>query len=297
MLFSMTGYGKAECLIRAQKVVVEVRSLNSKQLDLSLRLGSLFRDKEAEIRALVSAIAIRGKVDVAVYTETEANSETFAPIHTNALEYYYRQIVDFSTQAGIALDPADALQLAMRMPAVTATPQKETLNEDDWAVLQTALNQALQDYQAFRTQEGLALQQMFEEKLSLISHFLEEVEPLEKERISKIRGRLEDALQQLSQATQQEIDSNRLEQEMIYYLEKLDINEEKVRLRNHIRYFLETMDTNTQGAGKRLGFIAQEMGREINTLGSKANQSEMQILVVKMKDVLEQIKEQVLNVL
>lgn len=297
MLFSMTGYGKAECLIRAQKVVVEVRSLNSKQLDLSLRLGSLFRDKEAEIRALVSAIAIRGKVDVAVYTETEANSETFAPIHTNALEYYYRQIVDFSTQAGIALNPADALQLAMRMPAVTATPQKETLNEDDWAVLQTALNQALQDYQAFRTQEGLALQQMFEEKLSLISHFLEEVEPLEKERISKIRGRLEDALQQLSQATQQEIDSNRLEQEMIYYLEKLDINEEKVRLRNHIRYFLETMETNTQGAGKRLGFIAQEMGREINTLGSKANQSEMQILVVKMKDVLEQIKEQVLNVL
>ncbi|MBR1564217.1 MAG: YicC family protein [Paludibacteraceae bacterium] len=293
MLLSMTGYGKAECLIQNKKYIVELRSLNSKQMDISMRLASLFREKELDLRTILTQQLERGKIDCAILPDNNTAESATAYINTQLLDMYVKQLQDYANQNNLT---TDVLAIAMRIPDVTKPNENSQLSDEDWEILKSTVMQAIEQFNSFRRQEGNALQNMFTEKLNAILALLSQVEPLEKERIQKIRTRLEDNLRQLSEETQQATDRNRLEQEMIYYLEKLDITEEKVRLKNHIRYFFETMQEET-GVGKKLGFVAQEMGREINTLGSKSNHSEMQIIVVKMKDILEQIKEQVLNVL
>lgn len=299
MLLSMTGYGKAEYVFADHKTIVEIRSLNSKQLDLTLKTASLFREKEPDIRALLVAPLERGKVDVSVFTETVSDSaaHTFTPINKEAFDYYFRELQSLQQSLGIT-DSSHLTATIMRLPDVMKTAQTDVLSEEEWQLLQQALKEALSRFAAFRAQEGAALQNMFTDKLDGIAALLAQVEPFEKSRVDKIKTRLMQNLEQLAEATKTLVDQNRLEAELIYYLEKLDITEEKVRLTNHIKYFRETMtQPSDSGVGKKLGFIAQEMGREINTLGSKSNQSEMQIIVVKMKDILEQIKEQVLNVL
>ena len=295
----MTGYGKAESQLANKKLVVEIRSLNSKSMDLNVRIAPQLRTKELDIRTLIAQRLERGKVDLSIYYQDATQGETaatFAPINREAFAYYYKELTAIQSELGIQ-NPQDVLATIMRMPDVTKVQDTTDVNEEEWAVVLQTINDAIAQFNAFRQQEGASLYQMFCEKLDAIAGLLAEVEPYEQGRVEKIKARIEANLEQLSAATQQAIDRNRLEQEMIYYIEKLDINEEKVRLTNHLRYFRETMDGEGAGGGKKLGFIAQEMGREINTLGSKSNQSEMQIIVVKMKDILEQIKEQVLNVL
>jgi len=297
----MTGYGKAEYIFADHKTIVEIRSLNSKQLDLSLKSAPLYRDKELEIRAMLREPLERGKVDVCLTMQPleQTDSTSFTPINWNAFCYYLNDYKANVEALGLPSDiPPQVLASFFRMPDVLREPVVETkLSDEEWTLLQNAVKQAIEDFQRFRIQEGAALQAMFTEKLDAIETLLAEVEPYEKGRVEHIREHLLDNLQLLADKTKQAVDMNRLEQEMIYYLEKLDITEEKVRLTNHIRYFRESMEETGVGVGKKLGFVAQEMGREINTLGSKSNQSEMQIIVVKMKDILEQIKEQVLNVL
>ena len=297
----MTGYGKAEYTVAEHKTTVEIRSLNSKQLDLSLKTAPLYHDKELDIRGMVREALERGKVDVLVTSHSleTADSEDFAPINWEALRYYRNEYQQHAQSLGLPVEiPSEVLASLFRMPDVLHEPTaSEELSEEEWLMLQNAVKQAIDELVGFRKQEGEALQKMFTEKLDTIEALLAEVEPYEKGRVEHIRQHLLDNLDKLADKTKQAIDKNRLEQEMIYYLEKLDITEEKVRLRNHIKYFRECMEMTGAGVGKKLGFVAQEMGREINTLGSKSNQSEMQIIVVKMKDVLEQIKEQVLNVL
>ena len=295
----MTGYGKAENQIANKKLVVEMRSLNSKSMDLNVRIAPQLRTKELDIRTLIAQRLERGKVDLSIYYQDAAQGEataTFAPINREAFTYYYKELTALQTELGIH-NTQDILATIMRMPDVTKVQDSTDVNEEEWALVLQTLNDAIAQFNAFRQQEGLSLYQMFCDKLDAIATLLTQVETYEQGRVEKIKARIEANLEQLSATTQQAIDRNRLEQEMIYYLEKLDITEEKVRLTNHLRYFRETMDGEGAGVGKKLGFIAQEMGREINTLGSKSNQSEMQIIVVKMKDILEQIKEQVLNVL
>ena len=299
MILSMTGYGKAETSFRGRKLICEIRSLNSKTLELNTRLAPAMRARELDLRSLVAKRIERGKVDLVMYFDEESgvkNQESgLTPINWSAAREYALQ---YLKEFNLTVVPNEIMAAILRFPDVLKV-QDETgeLTEEEWQSVQEALNKALEAFDAFRTQEGAALQAMFTEKLDGIADLLAQVEPFEKSRVPKIRERLEQNLAQLSAETQAQIDRNRLEQEMIYYLEKLDITEEKVRLTNHIKYFRETMESAGSGVGKKLGFIAQEMGREINTLGSKSNQSEMQILVVKMKDILEQIKEQVLNVL
>jgi len=308
----MTGYGKAEYTFADHKTIVEIRSLNSKQLDLNLKVSNLFRDKEADIRAILTAPLERGKVDVAVYTQLldgSVQSNDLTPINEEVFTYYYQQLMHLQSKLGMPANQ-DYIGAVLRLPGVVASANTiATISDDEWKILQGAIQQALSAFRAFRVQEGAALEQMFTDKLDAILALLAEVEPLEKGRVDKIKERLMDNLAKLTDSPTHQLpdsptkkvsvayDKSRLEAELIYYLEKLDITEEKVRLRNHIRYFRETMAQDGAGVGKKLGFIAQEMGREINTLGSKSNQSEMQILDVKMKDILEQIKEQVLNVL
>lgn len=308
MIFSMTGYGKAECLVaNNKKLVVEIKSLNSKSLDLSVRIAPQLRSKELEIRTLIAQRLERGKLDLSIYYQDAAQGEssaTFTPINRDAFAYYYKELS--SLQAELGLQAGDLIATIMRMPEVTKSQDSSEISDEEWAVVLQTIVEAINQFNAFREQEGVSLYQMFCEKLDAIAALLTEVEPYEQSRVEKIKARIEANLEQLSATTQQAIDHNRLEQEMIYYIEKLDINEEKVRLTNHLKYFRETMESGKAigdgqlaigGVGKKLGFIAQEMGREINTLGSKSNQSEMQIIVVKMKDILEQVKEQVLNVL
>ena len=305
----MTGYGKAECLVaNNKKLVVEIKSLNSKSLDLSVRIAPQLRSKELEIRTLMAQRLERGKIDLSIYYQDAAQGDetsTFAPINREAFAYYYRELTALQSELGWA-NNQDIVSAILRMPDVTKVQDSSEVNEEEWAVVLQTIEEAVKQFNAFREQEGASLYQMFCEKLDAIATLLLEVEPYEQSRVEKIKARIEANLEQLSATTQQAIDRNRLEQEMIYYIEKLDINEEKVRLTNHLKYFRETMESGKAigdgqlaigGVGKKLGFIAQEMGREINTLGSKSNQSEMQIIVVKMKDILEQIKEQVLNVL
>lgn len=299
MIYSMTGYGKAENQFANKKLVVEMRSLNSKSMDLNVRIAPQLRTKELDIRTLIAQRLERGKVDLSIYYQDAAQGEataTFAPINREAFAYYYKELTALQTELGIH-NTQDILATIMRMPDVTKVQDSTDVNEEEWVLVLQTLNDAIAQFNAFRQQEGLSLYQMFCDKLDAIATLLTQVETYEQGRVEKIKARIEANLEQLSATTQQAIDRNRLEQEMIYYLEKLDITEEKVRLTNHLRYFRETMDGEGAGVGKKLGFIAQEMGREINTLGSKSNQSEMQIIVVKMKDILEQIKEQVLNVL
>ena len=305
----MTGYGKAECLVaNNKKLVVEIKSLNSKSLDLSVRIAPQLRSKELEIRTLMAQRLERGKIDLSIYYQDAAQgneTNSFAPINREAFAYYYRELTALQSELGWA-NNQDIVAAILRMPDVTKVQDSSEVNEEEWAVVLHTIEEAVKQFNAFREQEGNSLYQMFCEKLDAIATLLSEVEPYEQSRVEKIKARIEANLEQLSATTQQAIDRNRLEQEMIYYIEKLDINEEKVRLTNHMKYFRETMESGKAigdgqlaigGVGKKLGFIAQEMGREINTLGSKSNQSEMQIIVVKMKDILEQIKEQVLNVL
>ena len=305
----MTGYGKAECLVaNNKKLVVEIKSLNSKSLDLSVRIAPQLRSKELEIRTLMAQRLERGKIDLSIYYQDAAQgneTNSFAPINREAFAYYYRELTALQSELGWA-NNQDIVSAILRMPDVTKVQDSSEVNEEEWAVVLHIIEEAVKQFNAFREQEGNSLYQMFCEKLDAIATLLSEVEPYEQSRVEKIKARIEANLEQLSATTQQAIDRNRLEQEMIYYIEKLDINEEKVRLTNHLKYFRETMESGKAigdgqlaigGVGKKLGFIAQEMGREINTLGSKSNQSEMQIIVVKMKDILEQIKEQVLNVL
>lgn len=295
----MTGYGKAETTFRGKKLICEIRSLNSKSMDLSVRLASQLRAHELDIRTIIAQRLERGKVDLAISEENTLSQgegqSSVTPVNWQAAKEYASQ---YKAQMGVAEVPTEVMAAILRFPDVLKVQEDTSdLTDEEWSNVQAMLNKAIDAFIAFRSQEGLSLQNMFTEKLDGIADLLAQVEPFEKGRVAKIKERLEANLAQLSAQTQAEIDRNRLEQEMIYYLEKLDITEEKVRLTNHIKYFRETMAGEGSGVGKKLGFIAQEMGREINTLGSKSNQSEMQIIVVKMKDILEQIKEQVLNVL
>ena len=287
----MTGYGKAVVSYNEKKINVEVKSLNSKALDLSTRIAPLYREKEMEIRQMVAKVVVRGKVDFSIWIEREAGSEA-TPINAALVENYYHQIKEISAQVGIP-EPQDWFYTLLRMPDVTTKTDVEVLSDEEWAVASQAINSALAQLTEFRRQEGEALQKRFESNLDVIGQLLQQLETYEVTRVEKIRSRIVDSLSSIPEV---DYDKNRLEQELIYYIEKLDISEEKQRLSNHLKYFRETM-ANGDGQGKKLGFIAQEMGREINTTGSKSNMAEMQNIVVQMKDQLEQIKEQVLNVL
>lgn len=299
MIQSMTGFGKATAEIANKKVTVEIKSLNSKQLDLMSKVCAQYREREMEFRQMVQRELQRGKVDMMVSVELQASEQT-PKINTEVVKSYKQQIDDLYkelklAQPGLAGDSsALMLQLLLRMPE-TISVQTPVVEQEELNEVTDVVKQALENIVAFRKQEGESLYRVFAEKISNIRALLASVEPYEKERTEKIRQNLLDRLEKLPV----DYDKNRLEQEMIYYIEKLDINEEKHRLTNHLDYFMETMDSEMDagGHGKKLGFIAQEMGREINTLGSKSNQAEMQRIVVKMKDELEQIKEQVLNVL
>jgi len=288
----MTGYGKAVVTFKEKKINVEIKSLNSKALDLSTRIAPLYREKEMEIRQTVAKSLERGKVDFAIWIEKDTVVDA-APINTALVENYYKQIKAISAQTGIP-EPTDWYATLLNLPDVTTKTDTEELTDEEWTVASQVIGQAIDALVAFRKQEGAALQQKFNEKVDNIEHLLSQIEPYEKSRIEKIRQNIVKGLEQIPSA---DYDKNRLEQELIYYIEKLDISEEKQRLTNHLKYFRETMNEEGHGVGKKLGFIAQEMGREINTTGSKSNQAEMQNIVVKMKDELEQIKEQVLNAL
>lgn len=287
----MTGYGKSVVTFNEKKINVEIKSLNSKALDLSTRIAPLYREKEMEMRQMISKALVRGKVDFSIWIEKDASLDA-TPINSALVENYYHQIKDIAAKTGMP-EPQDWFSVLVRMPDVMSKTEAEVLTDEEWAVARGGVEQALQALVEFRKQEGAALYNKFSEKLDNIGSLLASIEPYEKSRVEKIRSRIVEGLKSIPEI---EYDKNRLEQELIYYIEKLDINEEKQRLANHLKYFRETMNDGI-GQGKKLGFIAQEMGREINTTGSKSNQAEMQNIVVKMKDELEQIKEQVLNVL
>lgn len=291
MILSMTGYGKAMVAYKDKKITAEVKSLNSKTLDLSVRIAPLYREKEMEIRQTIASALERGKVDFCIWVEREAGAEA-TPVNGALVSAYYSQLKTIAEQTGIP-EPQDWFTTLLRMPDVMTKAEVEELTEEEWLAARQAVDEALANLVDFRKQEGAALQKKFEEKIENIGNLLASIEQYEDQRVEKIRTRIVDALQSIPEA---EYDKNRLEQELIYYIEKLDINEEKQRLANHLKYFIETMNEG-HGQGKKLGFIAQEMGREINTTGSKSNMAEMQNIVVMMKDELEQIKEQVLNVM
>ena len=292
MILSMTGYGKSVVTYKEKKINVEVKSLNSKSLDLSTRIAPLYREKEMEIRRLLAQKLERGKVDFSLWIEKETIIDA-TPINAALVENYYKQIKTIAEKTGIP-EPSDWFTTLLRMPDVTAKIDVEELDEAEWEAAKESINEAINKLIDFRTQEGAALQKKFTEKIDNISALLKSIEPFEKSRVPKIKDKIVDGLKHIPEV---DYDKNRLEQELIYYIEKLDISEEKQRLTNHLKYFRETMEECGHGVGKKLGFIAQEMGREINTTGSKSNQAEMQNIVVKMKDELEQIKEQVLNAL
>ena len=287
----MTGYGKADAEFQGKKIHVEIKSLNSKALDLTTRVAQLYREKEMEIRAMIQSSLERGKVEFSLWVE-KGETVTAASINGNIVAAYAQQIKEISDKLGWNF-PADPWSVIVRLPEITQSNAAETLSEEEWSVVRQAVQEAIDHLVAFRKQEGVALAAKFAEKLDNIAALMEQIVPFEQSRVAKIRERLETRLDELKGV---DYDKNRLEQELIYYIEKLDISEEKQRLANHLNYFRETMQ-NGHGQGKKLGFIAQEMGREINTTGSKSNQAEMQNIVVKMKDELEQIKEQVLNVM
>ena len=290
MIQSMTGYGKAVVAYKGKKINVEIKSLNSKQLDLTTRIAPLYREKEMEIRQLIAERVIRGKVEFCLWVEKDAATDA-VPVNTALMDSYYQQLRRFADDH--QLSGTDWMTTLVRMPDVLSKTEVEVLDEEEWVVARQDVLEAIQHLVDFRTQEGAALEQKFAEKVDNIERLMLSIEPYEKSRVEKIRQRIIDGLKQIPGA---EYDKNRLEQELIYYIEKLDISEEKQRLTNHLKYFRETM-ADQPGQGKKLGFIAQEMGREINTTGSKSNQAEMQNIVVMMKDELEQLKEQVLNAL
>ncbi len=296
MIQSMTGYGKSVANYNGKKIHVEIKSLNSKALDLTTRVAPLYREREIEVRNYIATELERGKIDFVLWIEKDESTGA-TPINTALVADYYKQIKELSIALNLDMSgiqsASDWMKVLLRMPEALSRTEVEELTDEEWAVVFDAVKEAVANLVDFRKQEGLALAKKFQEKIDNISALLASIEPFEKERTEKIRQRI---ISNLSQLVGVDYDTNRLEQEMIYYIEKLDISEEKQRLTNHIKYFAETME-NGHGQGKKLGFIAQEMGREINTTGSKSNQAEMQNIVVKMKDELEQIKEQVLNVL
>ena len=292
MIQSMTGYGKATAELPDKKINVEIKSLNSKAMDLSTRIAPAYREKEIEIRNEISKVLERGKVDFSLWVEKKESAESATPINQALVEGYYKQIKDIADNLSIPV-PTDWFQTLLRMPDVLTKTETQELTEEEWTTVHAAVLEAIGHLVDFRKQEGAALEKKFREKIANISHLLESITPYEKERVEKVKERITDALEKTLSV---DYDKNRLEQELIYYIEKLDVNEEKQRLGNHLKYFISTMESGS-GQGKKLGFIAQEMGREINTLGSKSNHAEMQKIVVQMKDELEQIKEQVLNVM
>lgn len=292
MIQSMTGYGKADVHYNGKKIHVEVKSLNSKSMDLGTRIAPLYREKEMELRQLLSKSLERGKVDFTLWVEKDETSAA-GTINAEVVANYVGQIRQICKAQSLP-KPENVWEVVLRMPEAVQVNTAEELTDEEWQVVLSAVNEAIAGLVAFRKQEGEALYKKFTEKVDNIERLLGEIEPYETGRVDKIRQRLLERLQELKGV---DYDKNRLEQELIYYIEKLDISEEKQRLTNHLRYFRETMQESERGLGKKLGFIAQEMGREINTTGSKSNQAEMQNIVVKMKDELEQIKEQVLNVM
>ena len=290
MIQSMTGFGKVTTELPGKKLSVEIKSLNGKQLDVSTRIPNAYRDKEIEIRSLLSQTIERGKVDFSIYLDS-GDTNVSSKINQMAVEMYYNQIYDTAQRLQIDL-PYDWFSVLLRLPDAVKTEFIE-LDETEWIIVKKTIQDALKTFVAFRVQEGMMLEKVFRTKIETIAGLLQEIDACDLERIEKIKTRLHESIKKLDISN---YDENRFEQEMIYYIERLDVNEEKSRLENHLKYFLETMDNETS-QGRKLGFIAQEMGREINTLGSKSNHAEMQKMVVRMKDELEQIKEQILNVL
>lgn len=288
----MTGYGKAVATYKEKKIHVEVRALNSKNFDCQTRIAPIYREREIEIRRMIQASVVRGKIDFSIWIENDTTGDV-PTINMALVKNYHAQLKAMQQEIGGEVTPSKMMQMILRMPDVMSHDETVELTDEEWAAAQTAINEALNNLHDFRAQEGAALRKKFEEKLDNIARLAKEIEPWEQSRVEKIRTRIVESLRELPDV---EYDQNRLEQELIYYIEKLDISEEKQRLANHLKYFRETMD-EPQSQGKKLGFIAQEMGREINTTGSKSNQAEMQNIVVQMKDELEQIKEQVLNAL
>ena len=288
----MTGYGKAVATYKEKKIHVEVRALNSKNFDCQTRIAPIDREREIEIRRMIQASVVRGKIDFSIWIENDTTGDV-PTINMALVKNYHAQLKAMQQEMGGEVTPSEMMQMILRMPDVLSHDETVELTDEEWAAAQTAINEALNNLHDFRAQEGAALRKKFEEKLDNIARLAKEIEPWEQSRVEKIRTRIVESLRELPDV---EYDQNRLEQELIYYIEKLDISEEKQRLANHLKYFRETMD-EPQSQGKKLGFIAQEMGREINTTGSKSNQAEMQNIVVQMKDELEQIKEQVLNAL
>ncbi len=287
----MTGFGKSVAQIPNKKITVEIKSLNSKQLDISSRVPAAFREKELEFRNLIASRLERGKVDFQIYAES-VGVETTVSLNIPLMEAYKAQLEEMARQLELAW-PDDWYSVLLRFPETVKSELPAALSEEDSAILMSAVNDAIDGLMQFRAKEGVKLTEFFTRRIENIRELLAGVEPYEKERVAKIRARIEENLAKIDGVA---FDKNRLEQEMIFYIEKLDVNEEKQRLAQHLNYFMETMD-GAPGQGKKLGFISQEMGREINTLGSKSNHAEMQKIVVKMKDELEQIKEQVLNVM
>ena len=291
MILSMTGYGKTTVTHKDKKINIEIKSLNSKAMDLSVRIAPIYREKEMEIRKAIADNLERGKIDLAIWV-TQENGTNAVPINVALVENYYQQIKNIISEHNIP-EPNNWMSLLTRMPDVLTKTEEEVLDEEEWTVVYEGIQTTIQHLTDFRRQEGRALEKKFSEKIDNIERLLVSIEPYEKSRVEKIKQRL---IESLSQIKEVEYDQNRLEQELIYYIEKFDISEEKQRLANHLKYFRETMRDGAS-QGKKLGFIAQEMGREINTTGSKSNNAEMQNIVVMMKDELEQIKEQVLNVM
>jgi uncharacterized protein (TIGR00255 family) len=288
----MTGYGKASATFGDKKINAEIKSLNSKALDLSTRIAPLYREKEMDIRNLIAKSLERGKVDFSLWVEKEAATSA-QQINIPLVKAYDAQMREMAAALGYAYPTEHTLGHLLRMPDILTKDETLELTDEEWEVARQVVEEAIQHLTDFRKQEGAALEKKFNEKIDNIERLLKSIEPFETERVARIRERITDALEKTLSV---DYDKNRLEQELIYYIEKLDINEEKQRLANHLKYFRETM-AGGHGQGKKLGFIAQEMGREINTTGSKSNQAEMQNIVVQMKDELEQIKEQVLNVM
>jgi uncharacterized protein (TIGR00255 family) len=291
MIKSMTGYGKAECELALKKITIEIRSLNSKLLDVNTRIPGVYREKELEIRRELSERLVRGKVDFNLFSES-LGVESNSAINSSMVKSYFNQLSEINQELQLPVTEL-TLQIIMQLPDVVKTTRDEP-DENEWKLILATIHQALDGLDIFRVQEGLSLYNDIIFNINTITNLLEQVAPYELERTAKVKERILDGLKELS--SPEGVDHNRLEQEMIFYLEKLDINEEKVRLSNHCAYFLETMELE-EPTGKKLGFIAQEIGREINTLGSKANHTEMQKLVIGMKDALERIKEQLLNAL
>ncbi|GKH67925.1 YicC/YloC family endoribonuclease [Bacteroides thetaiotaomicron] len=293
MIQSMTGYGKATAELPDKKINVEIKSLNSKAMDLSTRIAPAYREKEIEIRNEISKMLERGKVDFSLWIEKKEGTDS-ATVNKELMKNYFYQLDEICIEQGIPKPaPNEWLQLLLRMPDVMSKTEIQELTKEEWEMVRATVLEAIGHLVDFRKQEGAALEKKFREKIANIALLLEKITPYEKERVEKVKERITDALEKTLNT---DYDKNRLEQELIYYIEKLDVNEEKQRLTNHLKYFISTLESGN-GQGKKLGFIAQEMGREINTLGSKSNHAEMQKIVVQMKDELEQIKEQVLNVM